>query len=143
MHDEGAAVGDLDDGRLRPLHAGGDLDVGGEADAEGDRVACRPAAGLFGAQLVVAGGVEGAVERLGIVADVVTRADAGRVRRGEAGHVVAPAHLGRIDADLGGEAVDHPLDGDRRLGPAGAAVGGGRHGLVTTETPVKPTLSRS
>ena len=45
------------------------------------------------------------------------------------------ADLERVDADLGGELVHHPLDGVRRLGPAGAAVGVGpglvgEHGLA-------------
>ena len=39
------------------------------------------------------------------------------------------ADLERVDADLGGELVHQPLDGVRRLRPAGAAVGVGP-GLV-------------
>ena len=67
-----AAVGlELDRAVLRPADAGGDLDVGGDADAELQRVARCPAGRLLGAQLVVAGGLERPLERRGVVADVV------------------------------------------------------------------------
>ena len=84
----------------------------------------RAAASLLGPQLVVAGGGERPLERLGVVADVVDGADAGRVAIGEpSADQVAPPHLGRVHADLGGEEVDRPLDRGRGLGPPGAAVG--------------------
>ncbi len=114
---------------LRGLHHGGDLDVGGEADAEGDRVVGAPAGSLLGSQRVVPGGIEGAAQRLRVVAHVVHRPDARGVGLGEPRHVVAAAYLGGVHADLCSEAIDHPLDGDRRLGPAGATVGGRRHGV--------------
>ena len=128
-HEEPAVLAHLDGAELGARHARRDLDVRGDADAEDDRVPVAPAARLLGAQLVVAGCLQGALERLPVVADVVARADAGRVRLGEAGDEVAPPHLGGVHPDLGGEAVDHALDGDRRLRAAGSAERRGRHGV--------------
>ena len=127
--DQPAVVVELDRRQLRRLDGRGHLDVRGQADAEGQRIGGGSPGGLLGAQLVVAGGLERPAQRRGVVADVVHRADAGGVRLGERCHVVAPADLGRVDADLGGETIDHPLDGHRRFGTAGAAVGGRRHGV--------------
>ncbi len=74
--------------------------------------------GLVVAQL------EQLVERLCVVARVVHEADRGGER--ELGGEVAPAHLGAGDAELLGQDVHHPLDGEGRLGPARAAQGVGR-----------------
>ena len=73
-HRRGAVVVDLDRAVLGvQAERGGDLDVGGHADAELHRVAGRPAARLLGPQLVVAGGGQRGVERLGVLARVVAR----------------------------------------------------------------------
>ena len=52
----------------------GDLDVGRQADAELHGVAALAARRLLGAQLVVAGGGQDGVERLGVLAGVVVGA---------------------------------------------------------------------
>ena len=117
--DGGRAVGlHLDLGELLAgLRAGGDLDVERHADAELHDVAGLAAAGLLGAQVVVAGARRGRGRG---------PARSRRCRRwcrwrpvnGKAsvGDEVDPPHLGRVHADLGGEEVHGPLDGGGGLG---------------------------
>ena len=61
-HEQVAVIGELHGGFLRRLHHGGDLDIGGESDAEGDTAVGAPTGGLLGAQLVVTGSIEGAAQ---------------------------------------------------------------------------------
>ncbi len=81
---------------------------------------------LLGAQVGVAGGFEGLVERGLEVADVVHLADRRGVRFEELGDQVLAADLDRVLADLECEEVHRPFDRSGRLGPTGTAVGGGR-----------------
>ena len=89
------------------------------------RVAALAPGGLLGAQRVVPGGGEHGVERLGVLAGVVVGAGQRRQREGLGREVVAAADLGRVDAELVGGDVEHPLDELGRLRPPGAAVGAG------------------
>ena len=103
-----------------------DLDVRADADAELlDRAVGAPPR-LLGAQLVETGSVERQVERALVVAGVVGRARGRRVGERIARDQVAPPHLDRVEADLGREQVDRPLDRLARLGPACAAERGDR-----------------
>ena len=79
------SVEQLDRAELASGCTRGDLDVHRDADAERDRIVRGPAARLLGSQCVVVRGGRDALERLGVVADVVDRADAGRVAIDEAG----------------------------------------------------------
>ena len=112
-------------GRRQAAHLGERRD----ADAELDRVAGLAALLLLGPQLVVPEHLLGPRGRGLVVAGVVLHAG----DRGERELVVLDpvllADRERVDADLDGELVHQPLDGVRRLGPAGAAVGVGP-GLV-------------
>ena len=81
---------------------------------------------LLGAERVVVDELLAPVQRALVVAGVVGEPGDGLV--GELlllDHVPGP-QLGRVDAGLAGEGVHGPLDGERGLGPAGAAVGVGR-----------------
>ena len=96
-----------------------DLDVRGEADPA--VVAAGRGVGPALLEPGVIGELEGAVERPLVVARVVGQPARGRVR--EAGDEVPAPDLDRIDPELVGEQVDHPLDEMRGLGTAGPAVG--------------------
>src|SRR5690606_33595322 len=109
--------------------AAGDLDVHRQPDAEHLRVAALAPGGLLGAQLLVPGRLEDAVERAPVVAGVVLGAGGGGERELVGRHEVRAADLGGVHADLGGEEVDRPLDGGRGLGPTRTAVGGGGGGV--------------
>jgi len=112
-------------GGSQPAHLGERRD----ADAELDPVAGGAACHLLGAQLVVAEHRLG-VRRGGlVVAGVVLEP-----RNGGEGELLGldPVHLTdheRVDLQLRGQLVHHPLDAVRRLGPTGTAVGVGP-GLV-------------
>ena len=88
----------------------------------------------------VAGQAHGLVEGLLVVARVVGRAHDRAHRLGEGGQQVAPAQLDRIDLQLGGGQVHHPLQELGRLGPAGPPEGahrrgvGHRHGHVVADS---------
>ena len=123
----------------RPQHPGrrqaAHLGEGGDADAELDGVPLLAALLLLGAEVVVAEHLLRPCGRGLVVAGVVLEA----AHRGERELLVLDpvllADLQRIDTYLGGELVHHPLDGVRRLRPAGAAVGVGpglvgEHGLA-------------
>ena len=101
-----------------------DLDVDAHADPELLGRAVGAPARLLGAQLVEPGRVERQVERALVVAGVVRRVGRGRVRERVARDQVTPPHLDRVEADLGREQVDRPLDRLARLGPPGSAERG-------------------
>ena len=126
-HADATTVEQLDRAEFASGSAGGDLDVHRDPDAERDRIVRGPASRLLCSQRVVAGGGQDAFERLWVVADVVDGADARRVALHEAGDEVAATDLSGIHPDLGGEAIDHALDRDCRLGTPCASVGGRRH----------------
>ena len=116
----GAVVERAEDaGRREAAHLGERRD----ADAELDRVVALAAALLLGAQLVVAEELLGLGRRGLVVARVVGHARDGRERELVVRDPVLLAHLERVAAELGGELVHHPLDGEGRLGATGAAVG--------------------
>ena len=104
----------------------GRLDVEREPDA--DQLAAAAPLGVRAAQRGVVGGVERALKHGPIVAGVVDLA--GRRREGKrlARDRVAPPHLGRIETAGVRRLVDQPLDEERGLRPAGAAVGAHRRG---------------
>ena len=111
--------------RCEPAHLG----EGRDPDAELDPVTGLAALLLLGAQLVVAEHLPGPLGGLLVVPGVVLQPS----HRGEGELVgvdpVAPADLDRVLAELGGQLVHQPLDGEGGLGTAGAAVGVGP-GLV-------------
>ena len=112
---------DLDAAVLLLDEAVRDLDVGAQPDPELAGVARLAQAPLLLAQRAVIGRLEDEVERAPVVADVVRRAGHRLVRERVGGDEVLAPHLGRVDADLGRELVQRPLDRLRRLRPAGAA----------------------
>jgi hypothetical protein len=117
---------------------GGDLDVGGHADAELHRVASSPTEGLFRPQLLIAGRGEGGVQRLGVLPRVVRAAcGRGQRERRRVEEIQAP-DLGRVDAQLISGDIEDPLDQLGGLRAAGAAMV-----LVTTVVPWKRTLGMS
>ncbi len=129
VHDRPTVVEHFDPGVLpEGCHAAGDLDIGADTDAQLlHRRAIRPtrpAGGLLGAQLGVAGGGQHPVESAFIVADVVGLADCSRVLVEELGDQVLAAQLCRVHAQFGSEEVHRSLGGGGSLGPAGPAIGG-------------------
>ena len=82
----------------------------------------RARPGLLGAERGVARALEEGVERLPVVPAVVARAPRGLVRELVRRDEVRPPDLGRVEADLSGEAMDHPLDEVGALGAARPAV---------------------
>jgi hypothetical protein len=94
-----------------------------KSDAESDAITRVAAAALLGPEPLVSGRLERPIEGALVVTDVVRRAR----RRGEeervGGHEIAAPDLGRVGADLGGEAVDGALDGGGRPAPRYATVG--------------------
>ena len=107
-----------DGGRREPA----DLDPGREPDAAVD--AARPRLGASRLEARVVGHLERHVERALVVARVV--AEARRRGVGELLDEVAAPDLGRVDTELVGEQIHHPLDHVRRLGTPGTAVRVGR-----------------
>ena len=100
-------------------------------DVEREPGAREPAGGAkvvaLGEEVVPPRKLERRVERARVVAGVVRVAERRAVREGVARDHVAAADLDPVERELGGGTVDEPLDRERRLGPAGAAVGAGRH----------------
>ena len=94
-----------------------------DADAELDRVLAVAAPLLLRAQLVVAEELLRLGGRRLVVARVVGHAGHGGERELVVRDPVLLADLERVDPDLDGELVHEPLDGVRRLGSTGAAVG--------------------
>ena len=91
-----------------------------------------PRAARFGAALLEPGEigeverhVEALLELAAIVGEGQARFERHRLGRDH----VAPAQFDRVDAELGGGDVDHPLDDIGRLGPAIAAIGPHRVGV--------------
>ncbi len=120
-----------------PAGTGGDLDIAGDADAEGHRITGVPAPALFGSQCVVVGGPQHPFQRLRVVAHVVHRPDPRRVAVVERCDEVAAPDFGGVHPELGGEPVDHALDRDRRLGSPRTPVGRGGHGVGDDRDPAE------
>src|SRR5581483_3622203 len=107
----------------------------------------EPAPLAAGLGLRPAGGKAGGVgprQRIGddrgelaAVEDGAERACIRKLRRGDQ---VAAAKLDRVDADLARGSVDQPLDAVIRLGPPGAAIGAGRHGVGEDAADAQPDL---
>src|SRR5205823_8133565 len=108
------------------------LDIGRDPNA--DEPTCLASLLLVGAELVVAGDREGSLQDGWIVSAVVQLAADGGGRLVKCGKQVAPAHGSGIDAQFTGGEIDHPLDQEDRLRPAGAAIGRDRC-LVRVHTP--------
>ena len=124
----GAVVRHLDLGGLAGVRVRrGDLDVGGQADAEllgvtaGPRCAAAPRAAGRSPPRPAPCPAPPRSRPVSYRAPVLVWK-----RELVRGDEVAPPDLGRVHADLGGEQVDRALDGRRGLGPAGAAVGADR-----------------
>jgi hypothetical protein len=128
-HDGPALGGDLDRAVLALAQHVGDLDVGRHADAELAGAALGAPLGLPGAQVLVAGCREHGVEHGGVVAAVVAAAGGGAEGEGVGLEQVLAPDLDGVHADLGGEAVDHALDGGGGLGPSCTAVRADRGGV--------------
>ena len=125
-HERRAVGPELDAAVLGAGDARGAVDEGGEPDPELDGICGGTAALLLGPQVGVAGQLQREVEPPAVVAAVVDQICRRRVRELAGADQVAAAELGGVDGDLSGEEVDGPLEQCGGLGPAGAAVGGGR-----------------
>ena len=110
-------------GRGQPAHLG----EGGDADAELHRVVAGPPLLLLLAELVVAEQLLGPGRGRLVVARVVGQAGDGGERELLVLDPVPLPQLQRVHAQVRGELVHHPLDGEGGLGPARAPVGVGRH----------------
>ena len=106
--------------RGQPAH----LVVRREADAEQAHVAAVPPALLLRAQRRVVERLDELVQRRVIVPRVDRQT--GRDRLRELRDEVAATQLHRVDPELSRQRVHRALDGHRRLGPTGSAVGVGR-----------------
>ena len=124
-----AVLADLDAAPFAGLRRVGDLDVGGEPDAEQGCFTCGAPPGLFGPELGVPRRLEGSVEGLGVLAGVHGRPGRRRQRECLRSQEVPSAHLGGVDAAFGREQVDHALDRRCGLWSACAAIGAHRHGV--------------
>ena len=120
----GARAERADHGRRRDA-AG--LDIGGDADA----AILAAVRGFLAARLEagVIGRVQRHLQRRLIVAAVVLQRDRRLVREGVGRDEVAAAQFGRVDPQFVGREIDDALQQERRLGPAGAAIGIDRHGV--------------
>src|ERR1039458_10371571 len=110
----------LDGTELTVGQAVRDLDIDADADAELLGVAGFPSSPLLRAEGVVAGDLDGEVERPSVVAGVVVGAGRSRVRELVGTDQFGTPHLDGVHPELERETVDRPLDGGRRLGTAGA-----------------------
>ena len=111
----------------RGVRAAGHLDRVG--DAEATELAARARLGAALLEAGVLGDRQRQVHAAREVAAVVGEHQPGLERhRGGRDQVPAP-QLDRIDAELARGDVDHALDRERRLGPAGAAIGAGGRGV--------------
>ena len=108
-------------------HPRGDLDIVGDTDPA--PFAAPPRLGSPGREAVPVGERQPGRHRRRVVAAVI--GEARRVGEGLGGgrDQVAAAQFGRVDAEPVGRQIDQPLDDEDRLGPAGAAIGRGRHGV--------------
>ena len=116
-------------GDLGPLarRAGGGVDVIGDADAAA--LAALARLGAAGRKALPIGESQHPLHDLMVVAAVVDHAERVGVRHHRFRHEVAPAQLDAVDAGLARRQVDQPLHDEHHLGPAGAAIGAGRHGV--------------
>ena len=99
-----------------------DLDVGGEADAQGQVIAPFPAGGSLGAKGVDPGEPLRLAQRALVLTDVVHGARRRPVGERVARDQVPASHVERVHAELGGDEVDRALDQRGGLGPAGPPV---------------------
>ena len=110
-----------------PRRADRGLDVVGDAEAEQLAALLRLALALL--EAVPVGDPHGEVH-VGLVgAAVVEHADGVAVRHLLRRHEILAAQLDAVDAELDRGLVHQPLDRERHLGPARAAIGVGRHGV--------------
>ena len=133
-HHQRPVGGQLDLAQFADAHRGA-LHERGDADARQHRVLGGAAAGLLGAQVLVSGRLQGPLQGGAVVAGVVGAAHRVGVREPLGTHEVEAAHLGGVHADPGGVEVDGTLDGEDRLGPARAPVGGDRSGVGDVAAP--------
>ncbi len=115
------------DARLLVRRSDGGLDVIGEPAAEQLAARFGLAAALLEARPV--GELHRPVHVLLVVAAVVVHADGIAVRHRVGLDQVHAAQCDPIDAELACGEVDEPLDRERHLRSAGAAIGLGRHGV--------------
>ena len=92
--------------------------LGEEADTDSGEVTAGPFGLLFFPEVLVAGHVHGQPQRAGVIAGVVDPPGLAGVGELLGAEQVAHAQFGRVDAELEGEHVDHPLDQVDRLGDA-------------------------
>ena len=104
-----------------------DFDVIGKPEAK-ELAALLRGAAARGKALPV-GDLHRPIHILFVAAGIVEHADGIAVRHGVRPHQVLAPQLDPIDAELFGGGVDQPLDGIGHFGPAGAAIGVGRHGV--------------
>ena len=98
--------------------------LGEERDADAHQLAAGPLLGLFAAQFVVPGDLHGQLQCARVLTTVVFPAGLGDVRELLGPQQVFQSQFGRIDLQLGGQNVDHPLDQIDGLGdPERARIG--------------------
>ncbi len=119
-------LGDADAHPL-PGRAHGGFHVVGETDAA--QLAARLALRTPGRKAVPVGHGQRPVHAAREVPGVIGEPGGGAVGQLGAGDQVAPPERDAVHAQAGRRHVEQPLDDEMRLGPAGAAVGGGRGGV--------------
>ena len=125
-HGDAPVVGHHHVGDLLVLEAA-DLHVRGRADADQPALPARRL--LLAAERLVPCRLERVVQRPGVVAAVVDVAEDGVVREAVGGDEVPAAHLGRVEAEAGGEHLDPALDEVGGLRASRAAVRHRAHGV--------------
>ena len=75
------------------------------------------------------GDIHRPIHVLFVAAAVIEHADGIAVRHGFRPHQVFAPQRDAVDAELVGRGIDQPLDGEGHFGPAGTAIGLGRHGV--------------
>src|SRR6185437_13242887 len=101
------------------------LDVGGNAHAV--VFTLLPTGFLAGAQFVIAGKLQGALQALLVVGGIVGKAGGGGKREFPGLGEVPAAELGRVHVEFAGGAVHDALYIIGGFGPASAAIGVGGH----------------
>ena len=107
--------------------AAGDLDIIGDADTS--QLAAFPRFGAPGRKPVPIGERQRRIHRVFVAAAVVGDAKRIGVGLGRGRDHVPAAQRDRVEPQLVGGQIDQPLDDKDRLGPAGAAIRGGRDGI--------------